>query len=66
MEHTGQQRERRRELREEREAPPLEHLTRLAQHDAAMRERVTPQVEALVAALSAPSSLFPFASRKRA
>lgn len=44
----------------------LEHLTRLAQHDAAMRERVTPQVEALVAALSEPSSLFPFATRKRA
>jgi hypothetical protein len=44
----------------------LEHLTRLAQHDAAMRERIAPQVEALVDALRAPSSLLSFPLRKRA
>lgn len=42
----------------------LEHLTRLAQHDAAMRERVAPHIEAIVAALSAPSSFALFSPRK--
>ncbi len=44
----------------------LEHLTRLAQHDAAMRDRVAPQIESIVTSLSAPSPLIPLSPRKRA
>lgn len=44
----------------------LEHLTRLSQNDTAMRDRVAPQIEAIVASLSAPSSLIPLSLRKRA
>jgi uncharacterized membrane protein YobD (UPF0266 family) len=37
----------------------LEHLTRLAQSDATLRARIAPQVEAVVDALRAPSSVIP-------
>lgn len=43
----------------------LEHLTRISQHDSVMRERLAPQIEALIEALRAPSSLLPFSVRKR-
>lgn len=37
----------------------LDYLTRLAQSDATLRERIAPQVEAVVDALRAPSSVIP-------
>ena len=42
----------------------FEQLTRLAQHDAAMRDRVAPQLDAVVDALRAPTPLLPPFSRK--
>lgn len=43
----------------------LEHLTRISQHDSAMRERLAPQIEAIIEALREPSSPFSFSLRKR-
>ncbi len=43
----------------------LSQLARVSQHDAAMRERVAPQLEAVVEALRAPAAVLPFARPRK-